>query len=159
MGMDLSGAGGNEYFSNVAWYKILKLAYEYGWQPQGTEAGQWYDENGELNRQLSPDPEEWDGTYFSNDFQWVTDEDAANIADALERALDDVPDVDAGEKEVVYGPDDLPENPLERSLAEQGYPVIVPNSSLSPLEFFSGEAKQWVRDFIKFSRAGGFRIT
>ena len=54
MGMDLSGVGGNEYFSNVSWYKILKLAYEYGWQPQGTEVGGWYDENGELNRQLSP---------------------------------------------------------------------------------------------------------
>ena len=159
MGMDLCGAEGNEYFSNVSWYKILKLAYEYGWQPQGTEVGGWYDENGELNRQLSPDPEEWDGTYFSNDFQWVTDEDASNIADALERALNDIPDFHTDEKQLEYVPGDLPLNPLRRSLAEQGLEVTVPNSSLSPIEYFSGEAKQMVRDFIKFCRAGGFRIS
>ena len=36
--------------------------------------------------QLSPNSDEWDGNYVTNDFQWVTDEDAVNFADALERA-------------------------------------------------------------------------
>jgi hypothetical protein len=116
MGMDLHGAAGYFRFNNWSWYQVLELAYEYGWKPAGTEPGQWCDpETGELDEQLSPDPDEWDGTYFSNDHQWVTDEDAANIADALERALEDKPDS-------------------------------------------SDEAKQWVRDFIAFCRAGAFFI-
>jgi hypothetical protein len=92
VGMDLSG-GGTERFSNRSWCKMLELAYEYGWQPAGTEPGQWCDpETGELVEQMSPDPDEWNGGYLSNDNQWVTEEDAANIAEALERALENEPD-------------------------------------------------------------------
>jgi len=70
---------------------------EYGWQPLGTEVGQWCDpETGELCKQLSTDPDEWDGTYFCNESQWVTEEDAANIADALERVLEDKPNFKDG---------------------------------------------------------------
>jgi|SRR5215204_2593331 len=158
MGMDLSGAGGYERFSYPSWRKILELAYEYGWKPQGTEPGQRYDENGELIKQLSPDPDEWNGGYFSSDYQWATDEDAANIADALQQALDDIPDFDTDEKRVEYGPDELPTSQVGRSLVEQGLVVNVPNASLSPVEYFSGEAKQKVRDFIRFCRAGEFYI-
>ena len=93
MGMDLDGAGGIERFNNTSWCKMLKLAYEYGWKPAGTEPGQWINsETGEVDEQMSPDPDEWDGTYFTNDSQWVTEEDAANIADALERAVEDESD-------------------------------------------------------------------
>lgn len=93
MGMDLSGKGGSFRFNNATWREVLKLAYYYGWKPAGTEAGQWIDpETGELIEQMSPDPETWESMdYFSNSFQWVTDEDAANIADALERALEAEP--------------------------------------------------------------------
>src|SRR5215211_4100011 len=156
MGMDLKGAGGIERFSNTSWRKILELAYEYGWKPQGTEPGQWYDENGELCKQLSPDPDTWSGTYFSNECQWVTEEDAANIADALQRALDDISDFDTDEKRAEYGPGELPTSLIERSLVERGSVVNAPNASLSPVEYFSGEAKQRVRDFIRFCRAGEF---
>lgn len=155
MGMDLHGASGYERFSYTSWCEILGLAYEYGWKPQGTEAGQWYDENGKLIKQLSPDPDEWDGDYFSNNFQLVTEEDAANIADALERALDDIPDFDTDEKRVEYGPSELPTSPVERSLVEQGFVINVPNASLSPVEYFSGEAKQMVRDFTGSAEPGG----
>jgi len=80
------------------------LAYDHGWKPAGTEPGRWTAPEtgeliageliaGELIEQLSPDPETWEPmNYFSNDFQWVTDEDASNIADALEDALDAKPD-------------------------------------------------------------------
>ncbi len=33
-------------------------------------------------------PDRWDGGYISNDFQIVTAEDAANMADALDRSLE-----------------------------------------------------------------------
>ena len=158
MGMDLNGAGGYVRFSNTCWSKIRKLAYDYGWKPQGTEPAQFYDENGGLIKQLCPAPDTWSGTYLSNDLQWVTDEDAANIADALQRALDDIPDFDTDEKRVEYGPGELPTSPIERSFVEQGLVINVPNASLSPVEYFSGEAKQLVRDFIRFCQAGGFRI-
>ena len=160
MGMDLSGAGGLERFSNTSWRKMLELAYEYGWKPAGTERGQWVDpETGELDEQMCPDPDEWDGNYFTNAFQWVTEEDAAHIADALEKALDDIPDFDTGEKWVTHGPTNLPTDPVERSLVEEGFAVSGPNGSLSPLEYFSGEDKQLVRDFIAYCRAGTFYIT
>src|SRR5215210_2459479 len=92
MGVSLTNVEGHhQHLSWSSYRDLLGLAYEYGWKPCGTEPGQWYDENGELNEQMSPDPEKWSGRYFSNDYQWVTDEDAANIADALERALEDQP--------------------------------------------------------------------
>src|SRR5215212_473280 len=95
MGMDIHGAGGYERFSSTAWSKMLMLAYNYGWKPQGTEPLLWYDENGELDKQRSPDPDEWDpSNYGTNDHQLVTEADAANIADALQRALNDIPDCD-----------------------------------------------------------------
>jgi hypothetical protein len=88
MGMDLSGKGGYFRFNQVTWIEVLTLAYDHGWKPAGTEPSRWRDaETGELCAQMSPDPETWESMdYFSNAFQWVTDEDAANIADALERA-------------------------------------------------------------------------
>ena len=139
MGMDLSGAGGKERFNNASWSKILKLASEYGWKPRGTEPERWHDAaTGRLCEQLSPNPDEWDGSYSSNDFQWVTDEDAANIAYALEQALDDIPDFDTGEKWVKYGPGDLTTSPVERSLVDQVLTISCPNGSLRPVEFFSG---------------------
>ena len=160
MGMDLSGRGGYFRFSNTSWCKVLELAYGYGWKPAGTEPGQWVDPStGELAEQLSPDPDKWDGNYITNAAQWVTDEDAASIADALEQALDDIPDSDTGEKWVTYGPANLPTGPVERSLVEEGLAVSGANGSLSPPEYFGGEAKQRVRDFIAYCRAGAFYIT
>jgi len=139
---------------------MLELAYGYGWELAGTEPGRWVDTStGELDEQLSPDPDEWHGSYFGNDAQWVTDEDAARIADALEQALDDIPDFDTGEKWMTYGPTNLPTSSVERSLVEEGFAVSGPNGSLSPLEYFSGEDKQLVRDFIAYCRAGTFYIT
>ncbi len=158
MGMSLSGAGGHERFNHTAWWQVLKLASEYGWHPAGTEAVQRYDETGELFEQLSHDPDEWSGTYFTNDGQYVTDADAAHIADALERALDDIPDFNTSEKWVEYGPANQPTSPVTRAMVEAGLVASSPNESLTSLEFFSGEAKQHVRDFIAFCRAGGFYI-
>ena len=46
---------------------------------------------------MSPDPETWNGMdYFSNSFQWVSDQDARNIAGALERALEEEETSDQG---------------------------------------------------------------
>src|SRR3712207_1980604 len=99
MGMDLSGEGGYFRFSNYAWYAALKLAHEHGWEPAGTKPPEFtvYALDGvsvdevatRANRQRYY--ANWDGDYVTYQ-QVVSDEDAANIADALERALEDVPE-------------------------------------------------------------------
>jgi hypothetical protein len=98
MGMDLSGKGGYFRFSINGWCAALVLAWEHGWEPAGTKArevtvnapdGATVDEvRTRASRQYYAN---WGGGYFTNDFQVVCDEDA-NIADALKRALDYVPD-------------------------------------------------------------------
>jgi hypothetical protein len=142
MGMDLSGKGGYFRFSNSAWCAVLELAYEHGWEPAGTKAPEFtfYAPDGvtvdEVEtrtwRQLYRD---WNGSYFGNAFQVVSDEDAANIAEALERALDDVSDEGGGRHL-------LP--PAQHQAARRGE--------------LSQEDKDYLQEFIKFCRAGAFSI-
>ena len=76
MGVDLMGRGG-ESFNWESWRTSLKVAQSFGWRPSGTAPPT--DQVGD-----------WDGTYFSNDLQDVTDDDAKELARALFRALDAV---------------------------------------------------------------------
>ncbi len=62
------------------WPLILHLAENYGWKPAGTV---W----GYLDK---PENVVWDGNYWSNDFQMVTEDDAANLGEALESAIKDM---------------------------------------------------------------------
>ena len=96
------------------------LAYKYGWKPMGTKAPEIYGPCVTLD---------WEGQYYSNNHQIVTRNDAAAMADALESALDDIPDSDGGE--------DWKSN------------LFIA---------FSGDGKQQLRDFIKFCRNGDFVI-
>ena len=138
MGMSLCGKGGDTQFNIFSWNRILKLAYWYGWQPMGTEAPDWEEIYG---TPIHPDYKhpkhsDWNGTYFSNEGQFVADRDAGNIAAALERAFDDIPDHDC-------------------SISVFDAPTA---QDISPIEYFSGQGKTRVRDFIEFCRAGGFLI-
>jgi hypothetical protein len=80
MGVDLYGHGGAS-FTWAGWEDCLAVAQAFGWKPAGTAA---------------PDPRKWDdvpvitgwnGTYFTNDYQEVTDADARALSLALNRAL------------------------------------------------------------------------
>ena len=62
-----------------AWPLLLELAFHYGWTRMGTK--------------LDSD-EKWDGRYQTNSGALVTPEDALNLATSLEKALQDIPDVD-----------------------------------------------------------------
>jgi hypothetical protein len=77
--------------------------------------------------------EYWDGTYLTNDGQIVVSEDALRLGIALKRSLDDIPDFNLE----VY-PSDL--------------------SKVNPFEYFAGDEKQQLTDFIKFCRLGSFLI-
>ena len=106
MGYNLIGAHNDFRVGSGTWGRILRVALDHGWEPAGTLAPNIgsHDENGEW----VPDDigSAWDGTYFFNNYQIVTEEDAAALANALERALPDIPDADPGVESVF---DDRPD--------------------------------------------------
>lgn len=63
-------------FRHGSWGYCLGTAEKFGWVPAGTEAP---DDHGEEGT--------WCGTYYSNDRQWVTKQDAAALAKALYAAV------------------------------------------------------------------------
>jgi len=72
--------GNDEFYCNgVVWGYLLRLAHQYGWEPQGTEGPDWGDEWAPFG--------DWDGGYVTNDHQIVKAEDAQNMAAALKKAL------------------------------------------------------------------------
>jgi hypothetical protein len=77
--------------------------------------------------------EDWDGTYLTNDGQIVVAEDALRLGIALEKSLDDIPDFNLE----VYPPD------LDR---------------INPFEYFAGDEKRRLAEFIEFCRLGSFLI-
>ena len=77
--------------------------------------------------------ESWDGTYLTNDGQIVVTEDALSLGLALEKALDDIPDFNLD------------------------YDYLDP-AKIHPFEYFAGDEKRQLIDFIKFCRLGSFLI-
>jgi len=77
--------------------------------------------------------EYWDGTYLTNDGQIVVTEDALRLGVALEKALDDIPDFNF-----------------------KVYPLDPGKVNL--FEYFAGDKKRHLADFIKFCRLGSFLI-
>jgi hypothetical protein len=83
MGMSLSGTKRTLCMNLAAWSFTLCLAFDNGWRPRGTLPPI----HGPYDGGQNPDAE-WNAiNYSSNDGQLVDDQDAANLADALERAL------------------------------------------------------------------------
>jgi hypothetical protein len=152
MGMDLRGEGGDFHLDIVTWRMVLTLAIDHGWKPAGTEPPDiaFLRKDGTVDKEKTTAYrqayEDRDTTnYYTNDFQWVTEEDAANIADALERALTHVPN----ERTIV----------MKAALMPSGVPFDV-LEHLTPLDWCSGvDGKAHIREFIDFCRTGGFCIT
>ena len=136
MGLDLINEHGATHFSVFVWDQTLALARMYGWRPAGTQPPKDWATDGEGRV--------WSGSYIVNGGQMVTAKDAAQLANALERGLDDIPDFYAAWHKAVKG--------------EDGGPLIPVGESLSPLEALSGENKLAIRKFIAFCRQGAFKI-
>ena len=95
MGYDIEGEGGRPFRANgFGWTYLLTLARDNGWEPMGTTMSGFDD---------SRPPSDWNGGYCSNDFQRVEEEDASNMANALEKALQACRQHCAGELYVVFG--------------------------------------------------------
>jgi hypothetical protein len=123
------------------WKRALELARAYGWKPVGTDPPDIRDQDDDP----ACDWTGWSGTYTECEYQHVRAEDAANIADALELALLDIP----------YGP-----------VIERDAPGVfsgVHGASLhaepKPIEWFYRPARraELVR-LVEFCRTGGFEI-
>jgi hypothetical protein len=141
-------------FSRQFWAKALELAGLYGWQPKGTRPPAQLDLY-ELNT-------EWLGTYLTNDGQIVKTEDAFLMAAALEKSLEHISDFNKIDWNAIFRlDDDLPE---WLSLEEQAFMEEELHDSLldimgtHPLEFFAGDEKQHLEEFIRFCRLGSFKI-
>ena len=142
-------------FSRQFWSKALELAEAYGWKPLGTHAPSHIDFY-ELGA-------EWDGGYFTNDGQIVRAEDALSLAAALEWSLDDIPNgnIPPDWNSILQQEDDLPEwlSPEEREIIEEGlHDGLLDIMGTSPLEYFAGDEKRHLKQFIRFCRLGSFEI-
>ena len=139
--------------SREAWSKMLSLAIFYGWQPMGTLPPL-------VQNLRKPTDGDWDGTYLRAEGQTVRDEDALELAIALRLSLDDIPDVNP-ERDTALE-DDLPEwlSPAEKALIRDGLVDHEYNLSvILPFEYFAGDAKQNLIEFIRFCMLGEFVIS
>jgi hypothetical protein len=142
-------------FSKQFWAKALELAMSYGWQPMGTCAPSHVDFT-QLNA-------EWDGRYLTNDGQRVKAEDAFLLAYALERSLDDIPNANTkiDWTSQFWIEDDLPEwlSPEEAAMVEEGLQDgLLDMMGVHPFEYFAGDEKKHLKEFIRFCRLGSFEI-
>lgn len=142
-------------FSRQSWAKALELARVYGWKPMGTRPPSIYDFHG-LNA-------DWDGTYWTNDGQIVKTEDALALAQALLKSLDDIPDVniEMDWNTQAWFEEDLPEwlSPSEKAIIEEGLKDdLLDIMGTHPFEYFAGDQKRHLTEFIRFCRLGSFVI-
>jgi hypothetical protein len=142
-------------FSRQCWTKALELARLYGWRPMGTLPPFLFD-----FYQLNAD---WSGTYLTNDGQTVRAEDAYFLAAALERSLEHIPTVNHSIDwtSKFWLDDDLPEwlSPDERAMIEEELEDgLLDILGTHPLEFFAGDDRRQLMEFIRFCRLGSFDI-
>ena len=102
-------------------------------------------------------------TYLTNSGQTVIAEDALSLSIALEKALDDIPDFDIELDRVPKSrkENELPEwfLPDEEAIVEEqpkDQPLDLPE--IHPFEYFAGDEKRHLVDFIKFCQLGSFTI-
>jgi hypothetical protein len=142
-------------FSRQFWVKALELARLYGWESKGTHPPS------HLNfYELNAD---WHGTYLTNDGQIVKAEDAFLLAAALEKSLEDIADASTEIKwdPELWAEDDLPEwlSPDEREMIEEELQDgLLDVMGVNPLDFFAGDEKRHLKEFIRFCRLGSFEI-
>jgi len=147
--------------SRETWSRILSLARFYGWQPMGTLPPFLYN----LRKPVYGAEEAWDGNYLQTEGQIVREEDALALAIALQMSLDDIPDLNPDRE--LDMEDDLPEwlSPEEKALIQDGLfqedseDDEQPALGILSFEYFSGEGKQNLIEFIHFCMLGEFVIS
>jgi len=144
MGYDLTNGKNNFRFNVNAWPILLELAFHYGWNRMGTTAK--------------------DKGYLNNNSK-VTPQDAINLAEALEKALLDIPEIDDPSlsanvwgSNIINAENTTPEKMFDDLL---NYMKPPPGQDISKLliRFSGNEHRQKIIDFINFCKEGrGFDI-
>ncbi len=147
---------------------VIELAERYGWRPAGTVFPERPDDmmffmpdrdicEDEAEDEVTAYEDRLLGDYFSNSGQFVTDEDAANLATAIARALPDIPNHPAmrhKRKEHAM--------PLRVAkwceLMPGPRPMPSCQHAVNAMEWFSGPEKRRLVEFTRFCTAGGFSI-
>jgi hypothetical protein len=146
--------GGYGAFSIPAqiWLSILSLAILYGWTPTGTSVPE---EESALSGGWSPAGSEapaeerlpgWDGRYYPTWQQEIIESDARALADALERALPDIPSED-----LLIGDCRYQDPEGEGWRIDNPPPGTTPN----PLRSLSGGNRAWLQDLVVHLREPG----
>jgi hypothetical protein len=151
--------------SRDTWSRILSLALFYGWKPMGTLPPFIHNLRKPSEAHAGDD---WDGTYLRNEGQAVRGEDALALAVALRMSLDDIPDLNLDWE---LTEEDLPDwlSPDERALVQKGLEHLnfgedddktdEPSLGMLPFEYFAGDEKQNLVEFIHFCMMGEFVIS
>ncbi len=157
MGFSLSSNNGKHFSTNRRTYhSLLQLAYSFGWKPMGT-----VDSEITKMRMENCTTEELDWGYFDNGGQMVTSDDAKEIAKALHKSLQYIPDTDyvltnnpmRSSKKIKDG-GDISQEVI--SLVEETNQIT--EFSKDPLiKVFAG-GKDFVKEFIEFCEDGAFII-
>jgi len=162
MGYSICGADEDKDQSlNIcSWRALLILAYSFGWKPKGTVFYCWQvNKTGEKIHPLYVDENrkdggwvkdgDWSGTYFTNDWQEITAEDAHNLAKALKRALLIIPDEGVNAPELPQGCRESSDDEIHALLDNREYLI----------SFWSGLAgKQKIGDCIELFKSGSCNI-
>src|SRR5215510_12845204 len=155
-GITLWGGCGEFAIPATIWLSILSVATRYGWTPTGAKAPEeeWALAEGWSPADSEAPPEErlpdWDGRYYPDYMQEITESDARALAEALERALPDIP-----KENLPIGNYRYSDAKCEGWRIDNPPPGTIPNS----LQELSGGNRAWLQDLIVHLREpGGFVI-
>lgn len=141
-----SPSAGTMRASPMSWTMVLWLAQHSGWAfaPEFIRDG----------RPVRPGAEAGGAGGGALEFD---DARAWSLAEALERALPDLPDHDAMTHKAAWTIDLPPwSDPSGRRLTKLRY--VRSGEKVTPFEYFSGSNKDRIRRLIGFCRAGGFSV-
>ncbi len=133
MGYDLIGKKGATFCAGN-WGHLLELAKSFGWRAEGTLFPTCNEDQGAL---YIEGDERWNGNYFGNDWQRVSQTNSAAMAVAVRKALE-------AHTELTLGADPI--------LDARQHNCLLWLNTLSPNEL------DWVRAFADFCELGGFMI-
>jgi hypothetical protein len=160
MSYGLHGNTKDLWVNSFVFPEILSLAYLFGWEPRGTVAETWGEED-------DTDNSVRDVGYFTNSSQTVTEEDAKGIAIALQKALQYIPDTDFALKGSIHAPKKVNSiEELKNELTKAGifstgtsyFGSITEEEKNELISMFIGE-KDFLREFIDLCEDGEFYIS
>ena len=127
----------------------MRLAKDYGWVPLGVECAPYIDDKDHGLEKLLVEPMD----YISYYNQIVIDDDAINLANALERSLEDICDCNLPYDDTITIIDGDLRKPESISMITKNF------KNIDPVLYFGGmNNKEYIQNFIEFCRKGSFYI-